>query len=262
VSAAAPRSTSCGLSQNVGAQSNTVVSPGAAALRAELAKRRSRRSVSEAWRERGRLLQLTSPRAIFLPLAKEMSTFPVVCTACTQNYGPCLTQCQARINQIDACDVCTGSLCVSGMLTAACANVQTLSTLNLNATTLTGTPSIPCVALGTPAYSSTPEAAVLNGQQLQASVFSQGGAVPLTLANGSTLLMGVLPTSAVFVLDRRCNPGTFFFFFNSGSTASTIALSAPGTINSSSAGIASTFSVGANTFGVIVNVGPSQWVTQ
>jgi hypothetical protein len=147
------------------------------------------------------------------------------------------------------------------MLTAASANVQTLSTLNLNAATLIGTPSIPCVALGTPAYSSTPEAAVLNGQQLQASIFSQGGAVPLTLANGSTLLMGVLPTSAVFVLDRRCNPGTFFFFFNSGSTDSTIALSAPGTISSSSAGIVSTFSVAPNTFGTIVKVGPSQWVT-
>lgn len=202
-----------------------------------------------------------APELFFLHLAKGMATFPVVCTACTQNYGPCLTQCQARINQIDACDVCTGSLCVSGTLTAASAQVQTLSTLNLAATTLVGTPSIPCVALGTPAYSSTPEAAVLNGQQLQASIFSQGGAVPLTLANGSTLLMGVLPTSAVFVLDRRCNRGTFFFFFNSGATAAKIALSAPGTINSVSAGIASTYSVAANARGVIINVGPSQWIT-
>ena len=188
-----------------------------------------------------------------------MDAFQVVCTACTQNYGPCLTHCQARINQIDASDICTGNLSASGVLKTPLALIQNLSVSNLTAAQIIGTPSIPSATLGTAAYSLTPDAVVLNGQEMQPMVFSQTGAVPLNLANGSTILMGVV-VSSTFVLDWRCNPGTFYFFYNSGSSDSSLALSAPGTINSTTHGSAATYAVVANERGVIFNIGPSYWV--
>jgi len=141
--------------------------------------------------------------------------------------------------------------------------IQNLTVLNLAATTLLGTPSIPSAALGTSSYSSTPDAVTLNGQDLQATVLATPGAVPLTLANGSTILMGT-PISATlsvtFVLNRLCNPGSYFFYFNVSAVTCTFALSDVGTINSVLGGSAATYSVAPNERGVIFNVSTSYWV--
>jgi len=192
-----------------------------------------------------------------------MDAFPVVCTACTQNYGPCFTQCQARIKQIDAMEICTGNFSASGVMRTSSAQIQDLSVLNLAAANFLGTPSIPSAALGTSSFSSTPGAITLNGQQIQPTVIMTSGAVPLNLANGSTILMGVSVddvVSVTFVLNKRCNPGTYYFYFNSSATNCTLALSDPGTINSAPSGSATTYTVAANERGVIFNVGPSYWV--
>jgi len=192
-----------------------------------------------------------------------MTTFPVVCTACTANYGPCLTQCQARINQIDACDICTGNLSVSGLLKTPSAQIENLAVSNLSAATLIGTPSIPSASLGTSSYSFAPSTVTLNGQELQPTLTNTPGAVPLNLANGSTILMG-LPASNVlsvtFVLSMQCNLGTYYFYFNASATTCTFALSDAGVINSATSGSAATYDVAPNERGVIFKVGTSYWV--
>jgi len=189
--------------------------------------------------------------------------FPVVCVACTANYGPCLTQCQARINQIDACDICTGNLSASGLLKTASAQIENLAVSNLSAATLTDTPSIPSASLGTSSYSFSPSSVTLNGQEIQPTLTSTPGAVPLNLANGSTILMGVPVNnvlSVTFVLSSRCNLGTYYFYFNASATSCTFALSDTGTINSATSGLAATYSVAPNERGVIFKTGTSYWV--
>jgi len=191
-----------------------------------------------------------------------MDVFPVVCTAATQNYGPCLVQAQARINCLDASEISSGNLCVAGLLKAPAAQVQSLVAAAVTAETLAGTPSIPTAVLGTPGYSLAPDAVTLNGQALQPSLVDTPGAVPLDLANGSVLLMGVPVNnvlSVTFVLSRLCNPGTHYFFFNASAVNCTLALSDAGTINAPT-GSAPTYTVPPNERGVVFKVGPSYWV--
>ena len=191
-----------------------------------------------------------------------MNVFPVVCTAATQNYGPCFTQTQARINCLDTAEISTGNLCVSGLLKTPSAQVQSLVAATVAAETLTGTPAIPTATLGTSTYSSAPEAVTLNGQALQPTLLDVPGAVPLNLANGSVILMGVPVNnvlSVTFVLSRLCNLGTHYHFFNASAANCTLALSDAGTINSV-AGSAPTYTVTPNERGIIFKVGPSYWV--
>jgi hypothetical protein len=191
-----------------------------------------------------------------------MDAFPVVCTAATQNYGPCFTQTQARINCLDAAEISTGNLSVSGLLKTPSAQVQSLVVATVAAETLVGTPSIPTATLGQSLYSLAPDAVTLNGQELQPTLLETPGAVPLNLANGSVILMGVPINSVLsvtFVLSRLCNPGTFYHFFNASAVNCTLALSDAGTIDSS-AGSASSYTVPPNQRGVIFKVGPSYWV--
>lgn len=193
-----------------------------------------------------------------------MDVFPVVCTATTQNYGPCFTQTQARINCLDAAEISTGNLCVSGLVKAPCAQVQSVVAATVAAEVLLGTPSIPSAVLGTAAYSATPDAVTLNGQDLQPTLLQTPGAVPLNLANGSVILMGVPINnvlSVTFVLNRLCNPGTFYHFFNSSATNCILALSDAGVINSVT-GTAPTYTVQPNERGMVFKVGPSYWVVQ
>ena len=191
-----------------------------------------------------------------------MTEFPVVCTAATRSYGPCFVQSQARINCLDAAELSAGNLCVSGQLKTPCAQVQCLVAAEAAVETFAGMPSIPKATLGTSAYSLAPDDVRLNGQDLQPTLLQSPGAVPLHLANGSVLLMGVPVNnvlSVTFVLNRLCNPGTYYHFFNASAVNCTLALSDAGTINAVG-GSASTYTVTPNQRGMVFNVGPSYWV--
>lgn len=186
-------------------------------------------------------------------------TVNVPCS-CTESVGRCLTEAQARIASLDARCLCTGSLSVSGCATLACSITDVATVTSLTASSILGGPSIPSAALGTPSYSSDAPAVLLNGQQLQATVFSTPGTVPLTLANGSTLLMGLPVGSGTlsYILQWNCNLGTFFHFINTGSNPCVLGISASGTINSP-AGAASTLTVAPNQRGTIFKYSPTQW---
>jgi hypothetical protein len=186
-------------------------------------------------------------------------TISVPCS-CTDSVGRCLTEAQARISSLDARCICAGSLSVSGCATLACSVTDAASVTSLTAASILGDPSIPRASLGDSSYSSNASAVQLNGQQLQATVFSTPGLVPLSLANGSTLLMGLPLVSGVpsFVLPWNCNLGTFFHFFNTGTGSALIGISAAGTINSP-AGTAATLTVAPQQRGVIFKFAPTQW---
>jgi hypothetical protein len=126
---------------------------------------------------------------------------------------------------------------------------------------LLGNPSIPTAQLGAPSYASNCLDVLLNGQNLQASVCSSCGQIPLSLANGSLIVMGlglISPAAPSYILDWQSRRGTSFYFINAGTIDCQLALSAPGTINSPS-GTASTFTVAPNERGTIFKYGPNQW---
>ena len=182
-------------------------------------------------------------------------------SSCTETVGKCLMEYQARISNIDARCLCTGHLNVSGGATLASTDIDKANVKTLTAASILGAPTIPRVFLGNTDYSSNSSSVQLNGQQLQASVFSSAGAVPLSLANGSTILMGAPPQGAgtmSYILEWNCNLGTFYHFINIGSSACVIGISAAGTINSP-AGTASTLTVGANQRGTIFKFSPMEW---
>ena len=181
-----------------------------------------------------------------------------ISASCTQTVGRCLSEEQARIAKLDSQCICTGALTVSGCASLVCATATQVSVGGLTAESILGTPSIPSALLGTSTYSSSPGAVLLNGQQLQASVYSTPGAVPLDLASGSVILMGLPLGAPSYVLDWQCNMGTSYYFINVGAAPATLGLSATGTINAST-GTAATYTVPANQRGVVFKYGPTQW---
>ena len=189
--------------------------------------------------------------------------FPVVCTACTENHGACLTHRQARIHQLDAGAISATSVCVSGLLQSTSANLQTLLTQNFAAENVVGTLTVPSVVLGSASLVSDPAAAVLNGQQLQAGIVRSGGLVPKSSANGSVILLGadVLPGGcSVAVLDDASLDGTSFFFYNAGSSAAILACSGGGQIVAAGGVRAPTFAVAAQGRGTVFKAQPGVWV--
>jgi hypothetical protein len=182
-------------------------------------------------------------------------------SSCTETVGKCLTEYQARISNIDARCLCTGHLNVSGAATLASTSIDKANVNTLTAASILGAPNIPRVILGNADYSSNSSSVQLNGQELQASVFSSAGVVPLSLANGSTILMGS-PTEGAgpmsYILEWNCNVGTFYNFINVGPSSCVFGISAPGTINSPD-GTASTLTVASNQRGTIFKFSPTQW---
>lgn len=196
-------------------------------------------------------------------MAAPASLLPAVCTACTSNCGPCLTHCQARINQLDAGQVCAGNLCVSGLLQCLSASMQTLATSTLNVDLIQplnpvpGNVRLPNVALGSQAYGPNPSAVLLNGQQLQPVVLTSPGLVSKLNANGSLIyILG----GATYVLDSGAVPGTFFFFYNAGAVAAALSVSSFGGIQKGVAAPVATYALVAGAAGVVVNSGASIWV--
>ena len=186
--------------------------------------------------------------------------------SCTQTVGPCLCENQARISNLDARCLCTGSLNVSGPSSLSDAKVQALVVESLTVESLTSkkildNPSIQKAQLGSPSYTNNPEAILLNGQQLQASMYSMPGLIPLSLANGSVIVMGLNNASggSIYALDWRCNLGTSYYFINMGAAFCTLVVSTIGTINTSTGGASPTCTVSANQRGVVFKYAPTQW---
>lgn len=183
--------------------------------------------------------------------------FPIVCASCTSNYGACFTECQARINRIDASEISTGNLCASGLLQSVAANLQNLQVLNLQVTNISGTVAIPSAALGSAAYSSSPAAVTLNGQQLQPAAVTRPGLVAKELASGSAIL---LQSDAVFVLDYQANAATFYTYYNAGAAAGTLTCSGTGVIETAAGATVTAFAVAPGARGIVFNAGAGVWV--
>lgn len=184
-----------------------------------------------------------------------------ICANCTKTTGPCLSEEQARIANLDASCICTGNLYVSGCATTSCAVVKTLQADSLTTKAVLGNPVFPLAKLGSEAYASNPGAVQLNGQELQSSFYATQGKVPLSLGNGSVIVMGlaaVSPAVPSYILDWQARIGTFFYFINAGTINTQLALSAPGTINAPT-GTAPTLTVTPNQRGVIFKYSPTQW---
>jgi hypothetical protein len=189
--------------------------------------------------------------------------FPVSCGACTTNYGGCFTQCQARINKLDAGDVCAGNVCVSGLLQSGVAHLQALAAQTVSVDVIQpldpvpGVVQLPSVALGSLAFSANPLAALLNGQQLQPSVVTAPGLVPRTTACGSLIYM---TGGQTFLLDSAANPGAFYFFYNAGAVAAALSCSQFGGIQKGAAAPVASYSVAPGGTGALMNAGASIWI--